>query len=158
MIDWWCERLKKDCIIDLCNGLFVDQHWINFVPLFFKEHVLVDKYFGYNVAYWNLHERSVTLENGNYFINGVPLVFFHYSGYGLNKPAEVSKYQNRSTFENRPDIVPLFEYYAQQLKNNLNDYYIKIPCFYIKPAPVKRYKRVRKALQLPFKKLLTIIE
>jgi hypothetical protein len=157
MIDWWMERLKKDCIIDLCNGLFVDQHWMIFVPIFWKEATLVDNYAGYNVAYWNLHERSVTQNEEKYFINYVPLVFFHFSGYGLNKPTEVSKYQNRSTFENRPDIVPLFEYYAKQLKDNFNDYYIKIPCYYIKPTKIKKYLRVRKVLKYPFKKILKFI-
>jgi len=42
MIDWWKERLKNDCRIDLCNGLFVDQHWINFVPIFYKDSVLIE--------------------------------------------------------------------------------------------------------------------
>jgi hypothetical protein len=154
MVDWWKDRLAKDCRIDLCNGLFVDQHWINFVPLFFPNDVLVDKYPGYNVAYWNLHERTVSQQNNKYFINGEPLIFFHYSGYELKKPNEVSKYQNRSSFDNRPDIVALFQYYAQQLKDNFNEYYIQIPCFYIKPIKIKRYKRVRKALQLPLRKTI----
>ena len=154
MVDWWKDRLAKDCRIDLCNGLFVDQHWINFVPLFFLNDVLVDKYPGYNVAYSSLHERTVSQQNNKYFINGEPLIFFHYSGYELKKPNEVSKYQNRSSFDNRPDIVALFQYYAQQLKDNFNEYYIQIPCFYIKPIKIKRYKRVRKALQLPFRKTI----
>ncbi len=157
MINWWKERLKKDCLIDLCNGLFVDQHWMIFVPIFFKDHVLIDKYFGYNVAYWNLHERVVNQNNGKFFINSVPLIFFHFSGYGINKPQEVSKYQNRSNFENRSDIVPLFEYYAKQLKNNFNDYYSQFTCYYIKSAEIKRYLRVRKFLQYPFRKLLSFV-
>ena len=158
MINWWKDRLRDDCRIDLANGLFVDQHWMIFVPIFYREKVLVDSYPGYNVAYWNLHERQVTQTNGQYFINNQPLVFFHFSGYGLNKPNEVSKYQNRSTFDNRPDIVPLFRYYAQQLKDNFNDYYIKIPCFYIKPIPVKRYVRVRKYARMPFEKVINWLE
>ncbi len=157
MINWWMERLRKDCKIDLCNGLFVDQHWMIFVPIFFREHTLVDKYFGYNVAYWNLHERKVTINNGKYFINNESLVFFHFSGYGINKPAEVSKYQNRSNFDNRPDIIPLFEYYAQQLKDNFNDYYSQFPCYYIKKNDIKRFLRVREILQYPFRKLLNLV-
>jgi hypothetical protein len=157
MIDWWKQRLKRDCRIDLCNGLFVDQHWMVFVPIFFRESVLVDKYFGYNVAYWNLHERVVTQKDGKFFINNVPLIFFHFSGYGINKPDEVSKYQNRSNFENRRDIVPLFEYYAKQLKDNFNDYYSNFTCYYIKSLEVKRYLRVRKALQYPFRKILSFV-
>jgi len=157
MINWWMERLKKDCRIDLCNGLFVDQHWMILVPIYFRDSVLVEKYFGYNVAYWNLHERKVTVENGKYFINSVPLIFFHFSGYSINRPDEVSKYQNRSSFENRPDIIPLFEYYAKQLKDNFNEYYIQFTCYYIRPTKIKRYLRVRSALQYPFRKLVEIV-
>ena len=157
MINWWKERLKKDCRIDLCNGLFVDQHWMIFVPIFFREHVLVDNYFGYNVAYWNLHERKVQFHHGKFFINDVPLIFFHFSGYGINKPNEVSKYQNRSNFENRPDIKPLFEYYAMKLKDNFNDYYSQFSCYYIKPIKMRKFLRVRKLLQYPFRKLLSFV-
>lgn len=157
MINWWMERLKKDCRIDLCHGLFVDQHWMVLVPIYFRESVLVDKYYGYNVAYWNLHERKVSFEKGKYFINDVPLIFFHFSGYGINKPDEVSKYQNRSNFQNRPDISPLFEYYAQQLRDNFNEYYSQFTCYYIKPAKTKRYLRVRKFLQYPFRKLVELV-
>lgn len=158
MIDWWKERLKNDCRIDLCNGLFVDQHWINFVPVYYPEDVLIEKHSGYNVAYWNLHERKISRRANVFYSNDKPLVFFHYSGYQLIKPDYVSKYQNRSSFENRPDIVPLFKDYAQKLSDNFNDYYIQIPCYYIKPPTVKRYKRVRKALQLPFRKVLALID
>ena len=157
MIDWWMERLKKDCRIDLCNGLFVDQHWMVFVPIFFRENVLVDKYFGYNVAYWNLHERLVTQQNDKFFINNYPLIFFHFSGYAINKPEEVSKYQNRSNFKNRPDIVPLFEYYAKQLNDNYNTYYSQFSCYYIKQTQNKRYLRVRKMLQYPLRKILSFV-
>jgi hypothetical protein len=157
MVQWWMERLKKDCRVDLCNGLFVDQHWMIFVPIFFRDVVFVDKYYGYNVAYWNLHERTVSQKQGKFFINDVPLIFFHYSGYGINKPDQVSKYQNRSNFENRKDIIPLFEYYAQQLKDNFNDYYSQFPCYYIKPIKIKRFLRVRKALQYPFRKILNLV-
>ena len=157
MVNWWMDRLKKDCRIDLCHGLFVDQHWIVLVPVFFREIVLVDKYAGYNVAYWNLHERKVTQRDGKFFINEVPLIFFHFSGYGINKPNEVSKYQNRSSFDNRPDIIPLFQYYAQKLRDNFNDYYSKFECFYIKPPKIKKYRRIRKVLQLPFRKIIEIV-
>jgi lipopolysaccharide biosynthesis glycosyltransferase len=35
-LNWWEERLFKYCYNDLCNGLFVDQLWINHVPIFFE--------------------------------------------------------------------------------------------------------------------------
>ena len=40
--------------------MFTDQRWIDFVPCFFEHHILKDP--GYNVAYWNLHARALTLD------------------------------------------------------------------------------------------------
>ncbi len=158
MIDWWCQKLEKECIIDLCNGLFVDQHWAEFFPVFF-DNVLIDKHLGNNVAYWNLHERVCSEHNQKWFINQItPLQFFHYSGYLIAKPEEVSKYQNRITFEDRADIKPLFELYKKLLLKNNELYWKNYKCDYIKPPVVKRFVRVRKYLKMPLEKLAQLIE
>lgn len=158
MVDWWCAKLEKECLIDLCNGLFVDQHWAEFFPVYFDK-VFINKHLGYNVAYWNLHERFCSEINGKWFINETtPLQFFHYSGYLIAKPDEVSKYQNRISFEERPDIVPLFELYKNELLKNNELYWKHFRCDYIKPPKIKRYLRVRKYLKMPLEKLAQLIE
>ena len=163
-IAWWKERLMYECRIDLCAGLFVDQHWVNFAPVYHKS-VYIDKNSGYNVAYWNLHERYFTKHNDTWMVNETqPLLFFHYSGYNPFKPEEVSKYQTRFSFsvtphrQARPDALPLFELYRQQLLTNQNDMYQPYPCVYIKLPATPRYQRVRKALKKPFQQLISIIE
>lgn len=163
-VDWWKERLMYECRNDLCAGLFVDQHWVNFAPIYYKS-VYIDKNLGYNVAYWNLHERFFSRQAGSWMINDTqPLLFFHYSGYNPFKPEEVSKYQTRFSFsasanrQARPDALPLFELYRERLLANHNDTYQRYPCVYIKPPKVPRYKRVRKALKLPFQTLINLIE
>ncbi len=50
----------------------------------------------YNVAYWNLHARELTEQDGSYFSEGRPLGFFHYSGYDPTKPDQLSKHQTRN--------------------------------------------------------------
>nr|WP_293841110.1 glycosyl transferase [uncultured Arsenicibacter sp.] len=162
-VNWWKERLTYECRIDLCAGLFVDQHWVNFAPAYYKS-VFIDKNPGYNVAYWNLHERYFSKHDNQWFVNeSHPLLFFHYSGYNPYKPNEVSKYQTRYTFDshddrNRPDALPLFLYYRDQLLANANDTYRHYPCVYIKPPVVPRYKRVRKALKAPLNRLINLLE
>jgi hypothetical protein len=158
MVNWWCQKLEKECIIDLCNGLFVDQHWAEFFPVYFDK-VLIDKHLGNNVAYWNLHERVCSEIATKWFINEtIPLQFFHYSGYLIAKPDEVSKYQNRISFEERSDIVPLFEMYKNLLLKNNELYWKHFHCDYIKPPKIKRYLRVRKYLKTPLEKLAQLIE
>lgn len=160
LIQWWAKHLQKDCRIDLANGLFVDQHFINFAPIFWKN-VLIESDWGWNVAYWNLHERQISKTDDNkFFINDKPLLFFHYSGFELNKSTEVSKYQDRIQFNERPDIAEVFEIYKKQLSLNHNQYFQTFKCFYVKPktVKVKRYVRVRKYLRKPFEWAIHWIE
>ncbi|GAB3994813.1 hypothetical protein GCM10028807_33350 [Spirosoma daeguense] len=163
-VDWWKERLVYECRIDLCSGMFVDQQWVNFAPAYY-DNVLIDHHPGYNVAYWNIHERYLSQnEAGQWQVaetNSKPgplLQFFHYSGYDPYKPDNVSKYQDRYTFEERPDIKPVFELYKNQLLANNNEQYRKYPCVYIKPPKVLRYRRVRKAINMPFNQLISLLE
>jgi hypothetical protein len=177
-VRWWQHRLRFDCRIDLCAGLFVDQHWVSFAPVYF-DNVLIEKHTGYNVAYWNLHERGLFERDGQWWVAGigpvspggdgspdaVPLQFLHYSGYNPAQPLEVSKYQDRFTFAGpepgqvptaptpayRPDAWPLFDYYGQQLRANGNETYRTYRCFYIKPARTLLLQRVRRAINKPLR-------
>lgn len=163
-VDWWKQRLVYECRIDLCQGLFVDQHWVNFAPVY-HDNVLIDRNPGYNVAYWNLHERYFTQDTtGQWRVNETHnLLFFHYSGYNPYRPDDISKYQTRYTFDasmqnGRPDAKLLFDYYRDQLLANHNDKYRHYPCVYIKPPKLLRYQRIRKALKVPFNRIIALLE
>ncbi|MCF0070369.1 glycosyl transferase [Dyadobacter sp. CY261] len=153
-ISWWEEKLRYECLIDLCNGLFVDQNWMNFLPVFVPN-TYIERNPGYNAAYWNLHERTFTERDGQWYVNEEnPLIFFHYSGYDPAKPDILSKYQDRFELSRRSDLTDLFKLYKNSLIDNGNAYYRKFPCSYIKPAPVRRYQRVRKYLKMPVNYLI----
>ncbi|WP_439559425.1 glycosyl transferase [Dyadobacter sp.] len=157
-IAWWEEKLRYECLIDLCNGLFVDQNWMNFLPVFVpKTHI--ERNPGYNAAYWNLHERVFSKKDNTFFVNeNNPLIFFHYSGYDPAKPDILSKYQDRFELSERPDLTELFALYRDSLISNGNAYYRKFECAYIKPAPVRRYQRVRKFLKMPINYVIDQLE
>ncbi len=91
---WWQHRLFDNCVVDTANGLFVDQKWIDLVPGMY-EGVCIERHPGCNVAYWNLPHRNITLQNGAYLVNGVPLLFFHFSGFDPERPQVISKHQDR---------------------------------------------------------------
>ena len=129
-LDWWMNRLREHCFMDIKNGLFVDQLWINLVPIFFKNvHILTHP--GYNMAYWNLQERNITIVQDSLYVNdSYPLVFFHFSGYKINKKHAISVYQNRFNFMQRPDITLLFKDYASHLEQNNHQEFLSIKCYY----------------------------
>jgi hypothetical protein len=129
-LDWWAERLKDRCYNNLIKGWFVDQIWINFVPLYY-EGAFIMRHPGYNMAYWNLHERKLDIQGGKYLVNAsYPLVFFHFSGYNLLQPESISKYQNRFSFESRPDLLSIFEAYRNTVWQNGHQQFMSIPCYY----------------------------
>lgn len=78
---WWRDRLIDYCFDDIPNGIFTDQKWGDLVPCMF-EGVLVTRDPGYNVSTWNISHRIIDKDKeGLYTVNGVPLKFYHFSGF-----------------------------------------------------------------------------
>jgi hypothetical protein len=140
MLKWWQSRLKDQCVIDLSRGLFVDQLWANLMPAYFDK-VLIEKHPGYNMSHWNLHERVLSVENGEYFVNGRHLVFYHFSHYSPAYPCSIAAYHDRFTFETRPDLKEIYDTYKASL---IRYHYFKLkshPCFYLNDEKKKKRKR-----------------
>lgn len=133
MISWWEERLKDKANVDFLAGHFTDQIWINFVPLYFKKvFVLYD--LGYNVAYWNLHERSLIQKNGVCTVFNQkecnPLIFFHFSGYNPMRPDVFSKYQTRLQLNDNSELRKLCDDYGRLLLQSNYELYSQVECVY----------------------------
>jgi len=118
LLKWWQERVLRYCKIDLEEGLFVDQKWIDLIPGFFEDvFILRDK--GYNVAYWNLHYRKVYMKGEKIlFGDNKPVHFFHFSGFNPDDINSISKHQNRFKLKELPYIKPIFELYRDKLIAN----------------------------------------
>lgn len=95
-LNWWQERVQRDCIRDPFAGLSSDQRWLDLaVGLFRFMGPLRDE--GVNVGYWNLHERRLDrTETGMTVNGGQPLRLYHFSGLTPREltrfaPAEVDR-------------------------------------------------------------------
>ena len=117
MLEWWMTKLYRDCIVDIPQGLFVDQKWIDLVPGFFPDHKIIYGA-GYNSAYWNLHERLLSQNEDVWLIDGEPLSFFHFSGYIPFSPDSLSKHQNRHNLSYMPVLKRLTDFYSSSLVAN----------------------------------------
>jgi glycosyltransferase involved in cell wall biosynthesis/SAM-dependent methyltransferase len=114
LLEWWSERLEKHCINNPAQGHFVDQRWIDLAPgLWPGIDVLRDPAF--NIAYWNLATRALSFEDGEYRVDGLPLRFFHFSGFDPRRPAELSKHQTRVDVKSNPALVRICAEYAEEL-------------------------------------------
>ncbi len=112
-LDWWCEKLFTDCVVDIENGLFVDQKWMDLAPAMLNAQIL--KHPGYNVAYWNLHERTLEGAAGGYLVNGSDLKFFHYSGFSATNPFVLSKHETRHKVQKHSELSELLKFYSNKL-------------------------------------------
>lgn len=114
LLRWWSDKLYHHCIVDIAQNLFVDQRWMDLVPgLFDGVKILRDP--GYNVAYWNLHERYVSLEDGIAVNGNAPLRFLHFSGFDADKPWIVSKHQDRFGMADIGELRELYLRYRDLL-------------------------------------------
>jgi hypothetical protein len=155
MLKWWETKLRHECIVDLTRGLFVDQLWANLIPAYFDK-VLIDKYPGYNMAHWNLHERSLSNTKNGYMVNNVPLIFYHFSHYSPTRPEEIAAFHTRFDFNTRPDLVEIYQFYKEALLKAKYLELKKIRCHYMLNEDRKKRKKaienfMRQALPMGLK-------
>ena len=113
-IRWWAGKLHTDCYSAPEKGLFVDQKFVDLAPAF-TERLTVLRHPGYNVAYWNTSNRSVSGDGGTYTVNGAPLVFFHFSGVVPGQPEIYSKHLGGRKQDAAPAIPELVRLYLSEL-------------------------------------------
>lgn len=147
-LDWWEERILSVGFHDTLNGYFVDQLWINFVPLFY-ERVKILRNPGLNAAPWNLHERKIVeAENTLKMGDGSSLFFFHFSNFKFKEPDEMSGYYTRCTFETNPELKRFYRDYYDRLIKNKIETFSEIPCAYVE----KQKQYLQSQIIVPTKK------
>lgn len=129
IIRWWMNRLENKCYADKIDALHVDQRWMDFIPGFFPNDVYITQHPGINPAIWNLHERELIVEAGNYYIkdlistNIFPLLFFHFSGFDPFREEVLNRRHPKYNTEIFPSYIPLIrEYKEAEYKNGYKLY------------------------------------
>jgi glycosyltransferase involved in cell wall biosynthesis len=117
IIDWWARRLRFQCINSQEQGIFVDQKFMDLVPGF-ASNAFISRDTTLNVAYWNLHQRSLAHVADGWTVDGKELTFFHYSGFDPLRPDRLSKHSTDFA-ANMPDAISMLTAgYAQRLLAN----------------------------------------
>lgn len=113
-LGWWQERVHDHCRLAVAEGIHYEQRWIDFVPAFFEGvHVLRDP--GCNVAYWNLPERRVEVEDGRVTVEGGPACLLRFSGFDPDVPGRLTRHSDRVTTQNVGPAGEVFRRYASLL-------------------------------------------
>jgi len=124
---WLEERLLSfsECSGDRINKgikneydfLFVDQLWINLIPIYFRQSTISFEN-RFNLGHWNLWEGNLSCdENNNYFFNNKKVIAFHFSGIKSISPEHVSKHND--IYIKHPNFVwgKAAKEYLKYLKN-----------------------------------------
>lgn len=121
-LNWWKRILFKKCIQDDENGIYYDQTWLDLVPIYFKD-TFVLRDLGYNIAYWNLKERTISSRNGKYFVNeNIPLVFYHFARYQNNLPS-TDKVESFDSLTETEALI--LNYHKELVQNKFEEYTIE---------------------------------
>jgi hypothetical protein len=113
-LDWWQARVHAECRNAIGRSVFYDQRWLDFVPVFFENAGILREP-GFNVAYWNLPERDLQIDDGTVLVDGLPAGFVHFSGIDPEQPNRLSRYTQRVALETLGPVRALFERYVSQL-------------------------------------------
>ena len=133
LLVWWQNRLLNDCFADNDKGTLTDQKWMNLLPAFFEPNELtISKNIGLNLAPWNYFEREIVEENNCFYVsnrvtkiikNRSPLIFVHFSGYNYKSFSNNTIEHTNQNFTSYPDLQPIFNCYANALKEgNIEQY------------------------------------
>jgi hypothetical protein len=111
---WWEERLRTHCLDARAAGINHDQRWLDHAVGFVGDlHLLRDP--GCNVAYWNMQDLEWRSEGSAYLVDGVPLRFFHFSGFDPAVPSRVTRYLPELRAQPEP-VARLFRTYADLVR------------------------------------------
>ncbi len=115
-LTWWEERLRDFCYDDILNGIFTDQKWCDFIPVFF-ENVLILKDPGFNVASWNLSNRKLAYNSeGMLEVNGSLMRFYHFTKLGPVGETMTSRYAKDNI-----EVYELWEWYKYLIGNKFKE-------------------------------------
>jgi len=153
---WLCERLeqyghayehRKAMALPSCYDFeFVDQLWLNLVPLYFKDAVIIIDNPVCNLGHWNLHEGNLELRKEQAYFNNQRVVVAHFSGLptkGLETVSAFSKLYLVKTSD-------AWAYLATEYQQRLADATMKlprIPYSYIDIQPQSTTENSRKEIE-----------
>jgi hypothetical protein len=89
-LEWWAGWLARDCLREPSAGMWVDQLWLDWAPVYFEHLIMRDS--SLNVGYWNLDERALGEVDGRPTIDRAALRHFHFVGFDPCRPEVLSVY------------------------------------------------------------------
>lgn len=159
LLSWWHERLKTQGYACTRKGVFFDQKWMNFAPVFCPNTFILRDY-GHNMAPWNFHERRLSVKNAQYYVNNeFPLVFFHFSSVKiLIEDKNIISKHTKYNLKNRSDLKTIIDDYRDTVRQNNYKQFMTYKCHFAPPRKKIKKGSVRYYSALALNKALDFID
>lgn len=122
ILDWWLKVCSYK--MEKHGGFYVDQAYLNLLPIYFKNQVEVLEHRGCNVSNWNLLENKRTLVENKVLINEkYPVVFIHFTNATINMIAKGKDKLLKPHLENYKKMImvhnPKFQFNYEKESSSL---------------------------------------
>jgi hypothetical protein len=115
---WLMQFLPTFGFDDRKSGMCCDQKLLPLAAQLFIHQFGCIQHPGYNVAYWNLHERGISKDENRYMVNGRPAIFFHLSGFRAEHQETFSRHSSWN-FERLPILKDIVSEYLSYIPAEL---------------------------------------
>ena len=105
----------------------MDQKWGDLFPSF-VDGAKILRHPGYNIAYWNLHERKIKgSSKKGWTANGKPLRFLHFSGVKIDNSENISRLSKIHTIHNTGGYGDLLLEFRERVTSSRYQEFIDLP-------------------------------
>jgi len=126
--------LNESCFSERREGLFTDQKWMNWCPVYFPETKIL-RDLGNNIALWNIHEREIVKQGDVISVKKrnsedqtlFPVRFFHFSNFLFRQAEGDFKDFLPFSLSQHPDVLELVKFYRSKLVDSNFVRYNKLP-------------------------------
>jgi hypothetical protein len=117
LMSWWADRCRFDCRVDLVNGLFTDQKWMDLSPGLRgqRRHPPQPRH-----EPRLLEPRGPDLARGKagWTVDGQPLTFFHFSGFDPASPEDPQQAPEPVSVPHGSPLADLLAEFAEAMLRN----------------------------------------
>lgn len=121
-LEWWRAQVIVWCYNRVEDGKYADQKYLDSFPVKFSN-VFIADHVGINAGPWNIKSQNVEVKNSRVYINGVPLIVYHF--HGVYKISNVifdvgtSNYATWATLKVRKNIYMPYLVELKKMENKI---------------------------------------
>lgn len=153
LLTWWKQRTLDRAHFDLCQGMCMDQLWLNFAPIWVHNTSRISLP-GWHLGLYSITQKNLTVANGTYRVNGAPLISADFAGLASYHPVWSD---HERLLQHNPSFEQLYRAYVQYL-GQYQTYQVKSTPAYGQLPLIKGNRTRRKELVTNLKKVLNQID